>query len=235
MVIGSIIVAAETEFEMQLDGISNTEGLQLIVAGDLFVDSQVQSDSVVFFTVGGSVTQSATGTITAEQLGLAVGVETILASNNDVNIVAASNAGQTLFNDIDELEIGTVAIAANTDFEIQATGITTLNSDVKINATGNLTIEQQVATGTGSFFVVANGDVQQSATGIISTNQLGLMVQGQTTLDSLNDVNTFAAANNGLTIFNDDNDLTIGTTIACLLYTSPSPRDQRGSRMPSSA
>ena len=24
-------------------------------------------------------------------------------------------------------------------------------------------------------------------------------------------------------------------TIACLLYTSPSPRDQRGSRMPSSA
>ena len=26
-----------------------------------------------------------------------------------------------------------------------------------------------------------------------------------------------------------------GTTIICLLYTSPSPRDQRGSRMPSSA
>ena len=26
-----------------------------------------------------------------------------------------------------------------------------------------------------------------------------------------------------------------GTTGACLLYTSPSPRDQRGSRMPSSA
>ena len=27
----------------------------------------------------------------------------------------------------------------------------------------------------------------------------------------------------------------IGTPMACLLYTSPSPRDQRGSRMPSSA
>ena len=26
-----------------------------------------------------------------------------------------------------------------------------------------------------------------------------------------------------------------GQTVACLLYTSPSPRDQRGSRMPSSA
>ena len=30
-------------------------------------------------------------------------------------------------------------------------------------------------------------------------------------------------------------DLTLKTTNACLLYTSPSPRDQRGSRMPSSA
>ena len=30
-------------------------------------------------------------------------------------------------------------------------------------------------------------------------------------------------------------DLPISTTNACLLYTSPSPRDQRGSRMPSSA
>ena len=27
----------------------------------------------------------------------------------------------------------------------------------------------------------------------------------------------------------------IGNNVACLLYTSPSPRDQRGSRMPSSA
>ena len=27
----------------------------------------------------------------------------------------------------------------------------------------------------------------------------------------------------------------MGTTMTCLLYTSPSPRDQRGSRMPSSA
>ena len=29
--------------------------------------------------------------------------------------------------------------------------------------------------------------------------------------------------------------LEMGKTITCLLYTSPSPRDQRGARMPSSA
>ena len=31
------------------------------------------------------------------------------------------------------------------------------------------------------------------------------------------------------------NEITAGTVSPCLLYTSPSPRDQRGSRMPSSA
>ena len=32
-----------------------------------------------------------------------------------------------------------------------------------------------------------------------------------------------------------DNDFSVEHTGVCLLYTSPSPRDQRGSRMPSSA
>ena len=34
---------------------------------------------------------------------------------------------------------------------------------------------------------------------------------------------------------NDKGTLTLGRQYDCLLYTSPSPRDQRGSRMPSSA
>ena len=40
-----------------------------------------------------------------------------------------------------------------------------------------------------------------------------------------------AARNDGLALENVDFD----QSRACLLYTSPSPRDQRGSRMPSSA
>ena len=38
-------------------------------------------------------------------------------------------------------------------------------------------------------------------------------------------------------LYGDDNNpyVRITGSIACLLYTSPSPRDQRGSRMPSSA
>ena len=37
-------------------------------------------------------------------------------------------------------------------------------------------------------------------------------------------------------VLSDDNyEVVLSLTITCLLYTSPSPRDQRGSRMPSSA
>ena len=39
----------------------------------------------------------------------------------------------------------------------------------------------------------------------------------------------------GLTPINNDELASPGPNITCLLYTSPSPRDQRGSRMPSSA
>ena len=39
----------------------------------------------------------------------------------------------------------------------------------------------------------------------------------------------------GGTVRDDTKTVTIAVAHVCLLYTSPSPRDQRGSRMPSSA
>ena len=46
----------------------------------------------------------------------------------------------------------------------------------------------------------------------------------------------FEDDNNNITTPNGDNGLGLGTaTVPCLLYTSPSPRDKRQSRMPSSA
>ena len=44
-----------------------------------------------------------------------------------------------------------------------------------------------------------------------------------------------AVASTSVTIANTDPVLSAATITTCLLYTSPSPRDQRGSRMPSSA
>ena len=40
---------------------------------------------------------------------------------------------------------------------------------------------------------------------------------------------------NGLEVFQEAKRMSPKTKFICLLYTSPSPRDQRGSRMPSSA
>ena len=46
-------------------------------------------------------------------------------------------------------------------------------------------------------------------------------------------INRYLAADEAAYLVNDSNSTVLITT--CLLYTSPSPRDQRGSRMPSSA
>ena len=47
-------------------------------------------------------------------------------------------------------------------------------------------------------------------------------------------VNSFDARG-VVSIVEDQIQVTLATVLTCLLYTSPSPRDQRGSRMPSSA
>ena len=49
-------------------------------------------------------------------------------------------------------------------------------------------------------------------------------------LDDLNNVDCGSPNNNDIVFFNS-----LSNNWDCLLYTSPSPRDQRGSRMPSSA
>ena len=75
------------------------------------------------------------------------------------------------------------------------------------------------------------GDQQYSAIHIISHGDEGEVQLGNATLsaDNLNQyVNQLASWADALT---EDADL----LFYCLLYTSPSPRDQRGSRMPSSA
>ena len=61
-----------------------------------------------------------------------------------------------------------------------------------------------------------------SATGLTKT-----FSDGQQTITVLEDLNLEVSAGEWLAI--------VGASGACLLYTSPSPRDKRQSRMPSSA
>ena len=56
----------------------------------------------------------------------------------------------------------------------------------------------------------------------------GILSSGKSKFDDLMSQKNNLANPNNLPVFNE-------YTVGCLLYTSPSPRDQRGSRMPSSA
>ena len=201
--IASVSVAAESDFEMFVDGIQAESDLKILLPGDLQIDSAIDTaGSTTFFAVGGSVSQMASGTIVADQLGLMVGGSAILDAANDVNTFAASNGGLTIFNDINDLTIGTVIVAAGTMFEMSAVGITTNNSDVKLTST-ELFIENSISTGTANVLLDVDGNVAQAATGTIDANGLALMVTGESILDAANTVNQFAANNGGLTVFNN--------------------------------
>ena len=71
--------------------------------------------------------------------------------------------------------------------------------------------------------------VSDSLRQVQAQNRLGAFSYGETTGKAIDGVTT--VSNNVLQLKVSNK----GGYITCLLYTSPSPRDQRGSRMPSSA
>ena len=79
--------------------------------------------------------------------------------------------------------------------------------------------------------VVVDGSLDPTGVGCAPTGGRCAIIQGgqgpETVLDGLELVN---GNPNGMLLGSDG-----GALYVCLLYTSPSPRDQRGSRMPSSA
>ena len=62
-----------------------------------------------------------------------------------------------------------------------------------------------------------------------------VMVTALTASVALMNIGSAATSIIDQTFFNDQTSVTGTKSSTCLLYTSPSPRDQRGSRMPSSA
>ena len=140
--------------------------------------------------------------------------------------------GHTELDDVNVSGASTFTGAADFNSDIDVDGHTELDD---VNVSGVSTF-----TGTADF----NGDVDIDG----HTELDDLNVSGVTTTSGLLDINAGAQANtlkvedltdNHVVIagtggeLEGDANLTFNGT--CLLYTSPSPRDQRGSRMPSSA
>ena len=214
---------------MSIDGVTTSgDDVKLTAGGNLTLEESVSlGEGDLFLDVDGDVSQIADGTIDAAGLGLMVEGETVLNEANDVDVLAADSNGATQFNDINDLKVGTVTaeavtadramLAMNGTVDAAAMsidGVTTSDDDVKLTVEGNLTLEESVNVGEGDLFLDVDGDVSQLADGTIDAAGLGLMVEGETVLNSANDVDVLATDNNGATQFTDINDLKVGTVTA---------------------
>ena len=189
--------------------VTSDDNVKLTTGGDLQINEAIAiGTGDLFLDITGNVTQTAS--IVAHGLGMMVDGDTTLQHpDNDVDVLAFANIGFTLFNDVDDLAIGTVTVDTCT-----VTGITT-NGDVKLSVGADLVIGAVIDVGAGNLFLEVGGNLTQTAA--ISGTGLGLMVGGNTTLqDAVNDFDIFAAENEGITLYADVDDLTIGTVTVAI-------------------
>ncbi len=196
--------------------------------GDIFIDTVrtlsveqvINAGTADVRLVGlGNITQTADGIITANALG--VRNESGLAGNitldqaNNVDVFAASNSfGDVAFRSTRDLTIGELISFTDSCGNIfgTTTGIRTSGGDAKIVGDMSLAIDDDIMLGTGNLFLDVTGNVTQQAGDDITANGLGLMVDGNTTLDNAgNNVVTLAADNMGTLTYRDADTLTIDT------------------------
>ena len=162
------------------------------------------------------------------------GINVVAAGNNDI-ILKSNDSGGSSGDVIINTTAGGYLIAKGADgVELHHNGTT----DKKLETTSTGVTVTGALTAGGLTYPTSNGTSGQVLTsdgaGNVSwATPSGLQTRttAQVTVSATQDV----AVNTQITTPNGYALLAIGTSHACLLYTSPSPRDQRGSRMPSSA
>ena len=241
--IGSIVVEAVTAeramtaingsisaTETSIVGVTTSDDdVKLNIDGNLTAEQFVSlGDGDFWSDVAGDVTQTATGTISANGIALVVDGGTILAAANDVNVIAAETEDAIHFVDVNDLIVGEVTIeeviadramadmnGSITAAEVMISGVTTSGDDATLVASGNLTFEQTVSIGDGDLFVDVDGDVTQLPAGSITANGVALVVGGETVLNNGgNDVSVFAAETQGEIVFANLGDLKVATVTA---------------------
>ena len=201
---------------------------------------------------GGTVSSVGTGEVRTDTLSN-VFLNGTTHSGSLISGVASDLGVSGTITNSGDINIDGGGSASATNLEVQSTGATLtgggtltlsgLNAGVTagVSGAGALTIGDQTVQGDGSLgrntIAIIN-----SADGLIDSNlDEGILLIDANTAGGLTNSGAIQASNGGtLTINGTEVDNAGGTITAqagstCLLYTSPSPRDQRGSRMPSSA
>jgi len=206
-------------------GVTSTNGdIFLVTDGTLSLEQEINAGAAdVRMASFGNVTQTAMGLITANQLGVrnengvVDGGDIVLDQANNVDVFAANNSApgeRVEFRSTRDLTIGEVSDFTDSCGNVfgTATGIFTSDGNAKVVGDMSLDIDDDIALGNGSLFLDVTGDVTQQANDDITANGLGLMVDGNTTLDNVgNNVVTLAADGMGTTTYRDADTLTIDT------------------------
>ena len=211
-------------------------------SGNIVIDLSSTTDQITTLNGVGN---------TAVQKGFeSVDLSSVTVSSGSATITGSSTAGTLVGSSAnDTITGGTAAdtITGGTGADTMTGGATGLDTFVIAAGAAVITIG-----GSGNSGTIAGMDsIMDFAVGTASANAESLEVQGNGSVGNATDNGTdstltvggiaikSATEATGLVVFDDaDNHtgtLTIDSLADCLLYTSPSPRDKRQSRMPSCA
>ena len=193
---------------------SATDTLTLVAGSKMTITTRAAGDSITFASSGVPGSQNVFTTFAVS------GQNSVVADSTTDTLTLVAGTGITLTTDNsnDEITITNSATGANAFGNVAVSGQTTVAAD-GTNDTLTLTAGTGITLTTDS---TNDGiTITNSATGANAFGNIAVSGQSTVAADSTNDTVTFVAGSN--------------MTITCLLYTSPSPRDKRQSRMPSSA
>ena len=196
--------------------------LQANGTGVIEIDTlQVNGDAITSIVTNGSVdiTGNGTGGVNIEAL-----------SFNGTSISSADSSSINLNENVDiDGDLNVTGNITGT-FSVSAIGdITAVGSTLSSPSNADLTL---TTAGTGKVEVsgilsLPDGSTTDNYVGIGDADDLKIFHNGSHSI--------IRETGTGSLYLQSDNNVIIGKDSGCLLYTSPSPRDQRGSRMPSSA
>ncbi|MFO0919313.1 MAG: hemagglutinin repeat-containing protein [Planctomycetaceae bacterium] len=222
--LGTVIDDGSGTLTAPITGVSGID-IDLIANDSLVVNIAINTTGKVrLISLNGSITQTAS--ITAQSLAVQARDFVDLSTQiNHVDVFAATATLQHVYyRDADAVTIGQVLNDTDCPDVVDVTGVTA-GTHVEIRGGTSIVVNQQVSAGDAVRLLADNGTVTQSATGVISANQLSVQAFGTGSLIDLNNatnnVRNFVATTLGDIDFLNKGTLTINADAGGAFVTSP--------------